>query len=223
MPADRLRRDPLGADDTDSSSSLTNTTAASEELVLRFQAGDEQALERLWGRYLPRLRKWAHGRLPAQSRGSTSTDDLIQDAFVRSLARLRTLKPQGPNSLFAYFRTIVLNQIRDYARQGGRRPKQEELLPDEHVDDEPSPLEEVLGKETLERYEKALASLSQEDQEIILAFVELRCSDKELAELFEKPSVDAARMARGRALARLARAMESGAKPVRDAPSERSK
>jgi RNA polymerase sigma-70 factor, ECF subfamily len=194
------------------------TTVASEELVLRYQAGDEQALERLWARYLPRLKRWAHGRLPPASRSETSTDDLIQDAFVRSLARLRTLKPQGPRTLFAYFRTIVLNQIRDYARQGVRRPRQEELVPDDHLDKDPSPLEQLLGTEVLGRYQRALATLTEGDQEIILAFVELRCSDQELAELFEKPSVDAARMARGRALARLAKAMSD---PVRSAPDDR--
>jgi RNA polymerase sigma-70 factor (ECF subfamily) len=194
------------------------TTVASEELVLRYQAGDEQALERLWARYLPRLKRWAHGRLPAASRADSCTDDLIQDAFVRSLARLRTLKPQGPRTLFAYFRTIVLNQIRDYARRGVRRPRQEELLPDEHLDREPSPLEQVLGVEVLDRYQAALSTLSEQDQEIVLAFVELRLSDQELAELFEKPSVDAARMARGRALARLAKAMSE---PVRSESSAR--
>jgi RNA polymerase sigma factor (sigma-70 family) len=217
-----------GVDVSDASGApLTTTTAGTEELVLRFQAGDEHALERLWTRYLPRLKRWAHGRLPTASRNVTNTDDLVQDAFVRSVARLRTLKPQGPHSLFAYFRTIMLNQIRDYARQGVRRPRQEELMPEEHVVGDPSPLEQVLGQEVLERYEAALATLGEEDQELILAFVELRCSDRELAELFEKSSVDAARMARGRALARLARAMgvaEGGkaAPPVRNPPDGRS-
>jgi RNA polymerase sigma factor (sigma-70 family) len=194
-------------------------SSASEELILQFQAGDPRALDRLWTRYLPRLKRWAHGRLPAASRSDTNTDDLVQDAFVRSLAHLRALKPRGPRTLFAYFRTIVLNQIRDYARRGGRRPGREELDAEQHPDRSASPLEQVLGQELLERYESALATLDDEDQELILAFVELRCSDRELAELFEKPSADAARMARGRALARLARAM---AIPVRSDPPRRS-
>ncbi len=205
-----------------SSPSLTTTTAASEELVLRYQAGDQAALERLWARYLPRLKRWAHGRLPSASRNVTATDDLVQDAFVRSLARLRVLKPTGPGSLFAYFRAIVFNQIRDYARQIGRRPGQEELVEDQHVAPDPSALEQLLGQEVLERYERALDVLSPEDQQIIRAFVELRCNDRELAELFEKPSVDAARMARGRALARLAQAMgEPAGSAVRNRSGDR--
>jgi RNA polymerase sigma-70 factor (ECF subfamily) len=208
---------PKPVPESDESKPLTaTTTAASEELVLRYQAGDEAALERLWARYLPRLKRWAHGRLPAGSRNLTATDDLVQDAFVRSLASLRHIEHRGPGSLFAYFRTIVLNQIRDYARQGNRRPVQQALLEEEHEACEPSALEQLLGKEVLERYEQAVATLSQGDQEIVRAFIELRCTDRELAELFEKPSPDAARMARGRALARLAQAMGTLKIPVRN-------
>jgi RNA polymerase sigma-70 factor (ECF subfamily) len=195
------------------------TASPSEDLLLRFQAGEEACLDRLWARYYPRLKRWAHGRLPAASRGDVSTDDLIQDAFVRSLASLRTLRPQGPNSLFAYFRTIVLNKIRDYGRKATRQPRPEELLTDQHLDAGASPLEQVLGLELMQQYERALSTLAENDQQLILAFVELRCSDRELADLFEKPSVDAARMARGRALARLADAM---AGVVRSDPAGRS-
>jgi RNA polymerase sigma-70 factor, ECF subfamily len=192
---------------------LTSSATRSEELILRFQSGDDRSLDRLWARYLPRLKRWAHGRLPAPNRDQTCTDDLIQDAFVRSLARLRSLKPQGPNTLFAYFRTIVLNQIRDYARQNARRPQRDVLESDAHEDPNPSPLEQILGREALAPYEQALETLTEEDQQLIVAFVELRCTDRELAELFEKPSPDAARMARARAVARLVRAMSSPISP----------
>jgi RNA polymerase sigma-70 factor, ECF subfamily len=197
-----------------------STQTASEDLVRRFQGGDEDALERLWARYLPRLRRWAHGRLPPSVRGGTDTEDLVQDAFVRSLAHLRTFTPRGSSKLFAYFRTIVLNQIRDFARQAARRPRRDEIDPEMHVDRDPSALEQVIGRELLESYEEALATLSDDEQALILAFVELRCSDAELAELFEKSSVGAARMARGRALARLASAMKRNR--VRSSPDRRS-
>ncbi len=182
-------------------------TTGSEELVLRFQAGDERALERLWSRYLPRLKRWAHGRLPSPSRDDLDTDDLVQDAFVRSLAQLRTITPRGPRSVFAYFRTVVLNQVRDHARRSIRQPEREPLDSSPRADPEPSPLERLVGTDAVRRYETALAQLTEDEQEIITAFVELGCNDRELAELFEKPSKDAARMARNRALARLAKIM----------------
>jgi RNA polymerase sigma-70 factor (ECF subfamily) len=190
-----------------SSATTATTEALSEELIVRFRAGDERALELLWHRYLPRLKRWAHGRLPQASRGETATDDLIQDAFVRTLKRLQDIKLGQPGGLFAYFRTVVLNLVRDHARRHSRRPYSEEIQADEHLSSEPSPLEELIGTELLERYERARERLSEQDQQIIIAFVELRCTNQELAELFEKPSVDAARRARDRAFARLARAM----------------
>jgi RNA polymerase sigma-70 factor (ECF subfamily) len=182
----------------------------SEELIRRFQAGDQIALNRLWNRYLPRLKRWAHGRLPNAARHGGDTDDLIQDAFVRSLARVRHFESRGAHTVFAYFRTIVLNLVRDHARAGVRRPGLDPLEPDaeEHAHQGTSQLEHLLGTEALQQYQRALDRLSEDDQEIILAVIELRCTDRELAELFEKPSANAARMARGRAVARLARAMD---------------
>ena len=187
-------------------SALTNTTA-SVDLVLQYQLGNERSLDRLWARYLPRLKRWAHGRLPLVGRNASDTDDLVQDAFVRSLVHLRTFKPSGPRSVFAYVKTIILNQIRDSMRQLQRRPVcgLDDAAPP--IDKEPSLLEQVIGREAVERYDVARATLSESDQHIVLAVVELGFSDREVAELFEKPSLDAARMARGRALARLARAM----------------
>jgi RNA polymerase sigma factor (sigma-70 family) len=187
---------------------LENSTH-SEELLTRYQSGDGHALERLWTRFLPRLRRWAHGRLRSPGRNDLTTDDLIQDAFVRSLARLRTLQPQGRHSLFGFFKTVVLNLIRDYARQCARRPTPELLKSGAYVDEQPTPLERVLGQEVIDCYQRALETLTEDEQNIIFAAVELRCSDREIAELFEKPSADAARMARGRAIGRLARAMEA--------------
>src|SRR5262245_53657626 len=52
---------------------------SSFELLLKAKQGDRQAVERLWARYIPRIRRWAHGRLPASSRGLLDTDDLAQD------------------------------------------------------------------------------------------------------------------------------------------------
>jgi RNA polymerase sigma-70 factor (ECF subfamily) len=202
-------------------SRVSPISTSSEELVAQFQAGDPGALERLWERYLPRLRRWAHRRLPPASRGETSTEDLVQDAFVRSLAHLRTLKPRTTGGLFAYFRTIILNQVRDYIRKTQRHPAPLELNPDVHVDPSPSPLEQSVSAEVLERYQCALATLEERDQEMLIAFIELRCTDLELAELFDKPTANAARVARARALARLGQAMKAVLGPVRSEPLDR--
>ena len=46
-------------------------------LVVRAQEGDERAVDELCRRYLPRLNRWAHGRLPVWARGALDTQDLV--------------------------------------------------------------------------------------------------------------------------------------------------
>jgi RNA polymerase sigma-70 factor (ECF subfamily) len=61
--------------------------------------------------------------------------------------------------------------------------------------------------ETIDRYEKALAQLSEEQQLAVVLRVEYAFSYKEIAEELQGPSANAARMVVTRALARLARLM----------------
>jgi RNA polymerase sigma factor (sigma-70 family) len=190
---------------------LPKTSETSEanpdDLLRRFQAGDHSALEGLWSYYLPRLQRWARGRIPADGHDGVSADDLVQEAFVKSLPSLHTLQARGGGTLFGYLRMIVLNQMRDHARRRARRPRRDMMELDAHVHPGPSPLEEVLGREVRDFYEHALAGLPAGEKAIVVAVVEHRCSDTELAVRFAKPSRDAARMARRRAVARLVRAM----------------
>src|SRR5438105_1853267 len=54
-------------------------------LVRRAHDGDTTAINELFVRYLPRLQRWAHGRLPSWARGSLDTHDLVQDTFMQVL------------------------------------------------------------------------------------------------------------------------------------------
>ena len=71
-----------------------------------------------------------------------------------------------------------------------------------------SPLEEAIGSQALQRYEAALGRLGEGDRELILARVEMGMSYAEVAASTDRPSADAARMAVGRALLRLAEEMD---------------
>ena len=70
-----------------------------------------------------------------------------------------------------------------------------------------SPLEEAIGSELLERYEKALQRVKPEDREAIVARVELGLAWSEVAAALGKNSNESAQMAVRRALVRLAREM----------------
>ena len=54
--------------------SLESTT----DLVERVKRGEQEALDRLFTRQLPALRRWARGRLPRRMRDLQDTDDLVQ-------------------------------------------------------------------------------------------------------------------------------------------------
>jgi RNA polymerase sigma factor (sigma-70 family) len=179
---------------------------SSVELVRRARAGDRVALDRIFARYLPILRRWAGGRLPRWARDMVDTDDLIQDALTGTFNNIDKFVPRNDGALAAYLRLALNNRIRDEIRKVRSRPRREEIRND-HRDDEASPLEAAIGREAVQKYEDALLRLADEDRELIVARIELGLSYAEVATSANKPSADAARMAVGRALARLATEM----------------
>ena len=185
------------------------SATASVQLLQRAQQGDEVALNRLLERYLPRLSRWATGRLPRWARDLSDTDDLVQDTLIKTLRTVPTFDNRGEGALQGYLRQAVLNRIRDELRRRHRRPGSDPLATDV-PDLSPSPLEDAIGAQTLARYDEALQSLPDDDRDAIIARVELGCSYKEIAEALNKPSADAARMCVSRALVALARVMRDG-------------
>lgn len=181
-------------------------TDSTQYLVERAKAGDRQALDLLFDRALPALRRWASGRLPRWSRDLMDTDDIVQETAIRAVQRLGGFEPRHAGALQAYLRQAIVNRIRDEIRHKGRLPMQAEL--DENQRDlSASPLEAAIGHEAVERYETALARLRPEEREAIVGRVEMDSSYEELAQALGKPSADAARMATSRALLRLAEEM----------------
>ncbi len=180
---------------------------SSFELLQRARQGDSGALNTLLERHLPRLRRWASGRLPRHARDSVDTDDLVQETVVSTLRRIEGLEYQREGALQAYMRQALMNRIRDRIRRANRRPTSVRLH-DQMEDDELSPLDEAIGHQAVERYEAALQLLDEADREAIVGRLELGCDYTELAQALNKPSPDAARMAVSRAMLRLAERMK---------------
>jgi RNA polymerase sigma-70 factor (ECF subfamily) len=178
-------------------------------LLERMRAGDDSALNRLMDRYLPRLSRWASGRLPQWARDLSDTDDLVQDTLIRSVANLDHFESRGEGALQAYLRGAVMNRIRDEIRRRQRIPAAAPLDSGMPAAGQ-SPLEKAIGAEALAKYDRALERLDQETREAVIARIEMGCSYGEVAELMGKPSADAARMTVSRALVRLAEEMRRG-------------
>ena len=171
-------------------------------LLARAQAGDVAALEALLARYRPRLRRWAHRRLPTWARDLADTDDLVQDTLVKALRNLQGFVAAGDAGLQNYLRSAVGNAIRDERRKARRRPAIAGWDPS-LVSDAPSPLERAVGRRRLARYEAALAQLQPDEREAVVARLEFGFTHSELAAALGKRTPDAARKLCQKAIAQL--------------------
>jgi len=178
------------------------------ELVTKARNGDRLAVEALLQRCLPKLRRWAHGRLPAYARDEFDTSDLVQEAALQLLKRVDHFEPQHVGAMQAYLRQSVINRIRDEIRRIGRRPAPVELI-EEPPAEAPSPLEVTIQNESYERYRSALNRLSARDRELVVARMEVGWSMADIATRFGIPTADAARMAINRAVKRLSKELEA--------------
>jgi RNA polymerase sigma-70 factor (ECF subfamily) len=177
------------------------------QLLARAREGDQAALDEVFARAIPPLKRWASGRLPQWARDMADTDDLVQDTVINTLKRIDVFEYRADAALQAYLRQAVMNRIRNEIRWKSRHTSPETLdtaAPDEGL----SPLETLMGKQTVEAYDEALAGLEPHEREAIVGRVELGLSYEALAEAMGRPSPDAARMAVGRALLKLAKLLK---------------
>lgn len=177
------------------------------QLLERARQGDVAALDEVFARAIPLLTRWARGRLPRWARDIVDTDDLVQDTVINTLKRLDVFEYRVDAALQGYLRQAVMNRIRNEIRRATRHTAPD-TLDSEAPDAGLSPLEALIGKQTVERYEEALASLEPPDRDAIIGRVELGLGYSELAAVMGRPSADAARMAVSRALLKLAKALD---------------
>jgi RNA polymerase sigma-70 factor, ECF subfamily len=183
---------------------MPSSASPSWRLLLRYRRGDPGALTELVSRLLPRLQRWAHGRLPQWARTHADTADLVHDVMLRTIGRLDALDPlalEGRDALGAYFRAAVRNRIRDEHRRFARRGATEPLsitLPDTTA----SPLDRTIERDHYVRYRAALGRLDPADRELIVAHIELHYSHAQLGCMTGR-TPNAARMALQRAIGRL--------------------
>jgi RNA polymerase sigma-70 factor, ECF subfamily len=197
MPNVRRDADRLDADGAAPESPLESTAVLFE----RIRAGDGSARDALVRRYLPILRRWAHGRLPPSARSLNETDDLVQLTLIKTLNHLESLRLDHPGSFLFYLKQGLLNRVRDEIRSHKRRRTDNgdavawEALP---AQADPRDFEQ------LQAYESALSRLPRRQQHLIVMRLEFGMSYAEIARECDC-TPDAARMMITRAIAQLAR------------------
>jgi RNA polymerase sigma-70 factor (ECF subfamily) len=181
-----------------------DTTAT---LLAGARAGDAASREALFERFLPVLTRWARHRLPHRARDLAETDDLVQVTLVRALHRIGEFEARREGAFLAYLRTILLNTVREEIRRSSRRGIRAELH-DDIAEERESMLDQVVGRDRVQRWESALARLPEDLQQAIVLRVEFGYTYERLAAAMGWPSANAARMALVRALDRLAREID---------------
>jgi RNA polymerase sigma factor (sigma-70 family) len=182
---------------------LNTTPESTATLLSLVRDGDTMARERLVARYLPMLRRFAHGRLPARARDLNDTNDLVQITLISALNQIKRFKPQREGAFLAYLRVALMNAIRMEVRRVGRHGVGETL--DEEAIPIADDIARQLGIDDLMDYEAALAKLRPLRREAVILRFEFGMSFAEIAAAMERPSAAAAHMLVSRALVDLAR------------------
>jgi len=181
------------------------------DLLVSAQQGSQDAKARLIVRAAPRLKASVHGRLPVAARAYQDTDDLVQEALLQTLRRLKQFRPEHSGAVPAYLRRAAMNRVNDEARRIRRRPRAVEL--DDRVpSQQPDPFEQATKSETRRRLRQALADLRAKDRKLLVIHATEQGSLSDLAKTMGLPSAAATGMALSRAERRLKTHMESGAR-----------
>lgn len=187
---------------------MKSPTESTATLLFKIKSGDEAAKERLFKTFLPIITEWTHGRLPYYARDLSETSDMVQKSLLAALNKVDDFEALREGAFLAYLRQIVLNNIRMEIRRVSRKNNHGVEQHDAEVaDTEASIMQQVIGDEALQRYEKGLMSLKDKAREAVILRVEFGYSFTEIAAAVEMNSANAARMLVSRAIVAMAKYM----------------
>ena len=147
-----------------------------EILKWKFKAGSQEALRRIYEKYLNRLLTFAMALL----NDSGAAEDVVHDVFVSFAESAGTFKLRG--NLRSYLTTCVLNRARDVMRANQRRPVR--LNGSESiVSNKDRPDRVILGSERAKQLNRALARLPDEQRRVIVLRLKANMKFRDIAKL----------------------------------------
>ena len=210
------RTQPNGSDTPEES------VSRSMDLVRLAQEGDQKALNELFGRYYPRVRRIASMRLGRQLRRHLDSDDIAQRTFIGAVRAFDNFEMRNERSLIHWLGKIAEHQIRDAAdfhhaqKRDSRRDVALAAVRDaqesgeivyEPIETGPQPLEDLVQHENAEAVLEALGDLRPRYREVIIVR-QFEGSDwATVADVVGVASPDAARMLYARAVTELSKAL----------------
>jgi RNA polymerase sigma factor (sigma-70 family) len=185
-----------------------------ESMTASTWASDRVEWNALIGCYLPQLKRFATRHLPAQLHGTITPDDLVQEVVLSGLRQLPRLELLHEQAFLSYLLTAIRHRIVDEIRRTRRQPA---VVPNDDgnwgVDRGVSPLQRLITRESLRRYAKALACLTDRDRQLIVLRLVRGLSCLEVAVRLDMPSEAAVHMAVKRARRRLEKSVNEADSP----------
>ena len=151
------------------------------------------------------------GRLSSDA-GLHATSDLVQGTVVEAWRQFSRFRGRTPGQFRAWLRAILIHASLNARRRRGMLPLGSGLGAGDALAPTPSPSQAAEDKASRESLDAALAGLPERDRTIIHLRLWDRLSFAEIGRHLDV-SEDAARMAYGRALARLRGSMRPGHDP----------
>lgn len=188
-----------------SSTSGANEWVSEEEivdLILRAQASDAQAFDRLYEVYAHPIFRYLYHRINDRE----VAEDLTGEAFLRLMENIGNFRvgPRDQKAIFSgWFYRIAHNLMIDYLR---RQSKHVEITPETHSVSEDHPTQVMERGLSQARIQAALSQLTQDQQDVVILRFFEELSNAEVAKILGRTE-GAVKALQHRALAALSRAL----------------
>lgn len=184
-------------------------------LIRRYRQGDTAALNELLQHYYPLVKRIVRARLGKRLGQYYDDDDFIQDTFLQAIRAIEGAEIRDSASFRGWLAAITERQIlgahryhtsakNDWDRElNPNADKSTDGMVEIGSDREPSPSRPAKEDEYQDLIDQCMAELPEDEREVILMRHYMEHSWKEITAKLNRPSVDAARQLRDRALQRL--------------------
>lgn len=205
--------------DTPQLARMPDDVTGSLDLVQQAQAGDREALNRLFARYYERVRRIVRLRLGRRLREMVESGDILQETFAQAVKAFGNFEVRDEASMIHWLSQLAERQIiaqADYHNARKRDHKKNRPLQPTgsdgsfeivYPDDQTRPLQLLADVEQAHIVEDCIDQLSEDYRELIVLRNYAGASWESVAERTGRPSAAAARMMHARALVELGRLM----------------
>ena len=179
------------------------------ELVRQVQGGDSEALNEIFRRYFPRLRRVVRIKMGSQMRQHLDPEDIVQETLMVAMDKLSAIEVRSQASVMQWLTKVAENQIRNklsYIKAQKRDPNRERRLQTGESSGDltssgvvvphqgPTPSQILSRAELEELIDSCMEELDPPDYREVILLRDYYGADWEaIREQLGRPSVDAAR------------------------------